>query len=76
MTVLWNNPRFCLPGSMNLQETIARKVILPDPAVSIHFKIFSCLSFSTLVIYSPCSRDRLMGLDFVTPASIPLDFIL
>ena len=62
---------------MNFQETMAGKDVLPNPTVPIHFKILSCLSFSPLVIYSLCSRDRLMGLDFVTLASIPTgDFIL
>lgn len=33
--------------------------------------LLSCLTFSPLAIYSLCSRDSLMGLDFVTSASIP-----
>ena len=76
MTLHGKTLSFCLPASMNLQETTACKYVLPDPPVSIHFKILSWLSFSLLVIYSLCPRDRLTGLDFVASASIPIGLFI
>lgn len=76
MTLHGNKLSFYLPASMNFQETMAGKDVLPNPTVPIHFKILSCLSFSPLVIYSLCSKDRLMGLGFVTLASIPTGYFI
>lgn len=41
------------------------------PYSSFRSLLLSCLTFYHLAIYSLCSRDSLMGLDFVTSASIP-----